>query len=361
MSVLEYAIDLKGQDVFFKADTAPRMRLGHLVTPLPFPPVTGERIEAMSREILTPKQLEGLTKNKSIDFGLTHSGKGCRFRGNIFYQQGTLSAVFRLLWKGVPDFSQLALPPILQKVALEKAGIILIGGTVSSGKTTTIAAMIHTMNENAQKHVITIEDPIEYLHEDKQCLIQQREVGEDTESFASAMKYIVRQSPDVVVIGEMRDAESFSFALASAEVGRLVISTVHAQSVGQVFDRVLGFFAPEHREAVLRHFAMNVSCIAVQKLLVGADGKSLVPAVEIMLGSYIIKQLIMEHRVDKLAQALRNSSQEGMQTMDQSLLQLWEKKLITRETALASSQSPQELEAWMKGIKIGQDTKILGG
>jgi pilus retraction protein PilT len=220
--------------------------------------------------------------------------------------------------------------------------------------------MIRTMNESVQKHILAIEDPVEYVHEDKQCLIQQREIGQDAESFASALKYVVRQSPDVIVIGEMRDAESFNFALSAAEVGRLVISTVHAQSAGQVFDRVLGFFPPSEREAALRYFAANMSCIMVQKLLGAKDGKALVPAAEVLLGNYTIKQLILDKKIDKISQAIRNAHEEGMQTMDQSLLALWKAGKISQETAIAASPSPEDLQALMKGIRIGQDTKILG-
>ncbi len=357
---LENVIESKGQDVFLKAGATPRMRIGAQVIPLPFRELTQEESQELVRDLLTPAQWAALEKNRSVDFGLTFKEKGCRFRANAFYQQGTLSLVFRLLWRGVPNFADLRLPPILGKVALEKSGIILIAGTVSSGKSTTIAAIVSAMNKSVQRHIITLEDPIEYVYEDDQCLIQQREVGEDTESFGSALKYVVRQSPDVVVIGEMRDAESFRFSLAAAEVGRLVISSIHAQSVAQVFDRFLGFFPAEERDAALRHFAANVSCIAIQKLLVEKDGKSLVPAVEILLGNFIVRQLIMEKKIDKLDQALRNCRQEGMQTMEQSLFQLWEAKKITQEAAMAASPSPQEMEALIKGIHIGQDTKILG-
>lgn len=358
--LLDKVVEMKGQDVFLKADAPPRVRIGGQVVPLEASSLSEDAMQHLAREILTPGQWQALQQTRSVDFGFSHDEKGCRFRGNAFYRQGTVSFVFRLLWRGIPDLKELRIPDVLKKVALERSGIILIAGTVSSGKTTTVAAMLRMMNENVQKHVITVEDPVEYLHEDGQCLIQQREVGEDTESFNSALKYIVRQSPDVIVIGEMRDAESFGFALSAAEVGRLVISTIHAQSVQQVFDRILGFFPPEHREAILRHFALNVSCVAVQKLVPGVGG-GMVPGVEIMLGTYTVKQLIMEKKLDKLPQALRNGAQEGMQTMDQSLHSLWESKLISKETALAASSSPQELEALIKGIKIGQDTKILGG
>lgn len=360
-SCLEKVIEQKGQDVFLKVNAKPRMRLGGQVVSLPLQALSNEELLAMARELISPQQWASLELNQSVDFGFSFHEKNCRFRANAFYQQGALSLVFRLLWKGTPTFEELHLPPILKKVALEKSGIILVAGAVSSGKTTTIAAMVHAMNQSTQKHVLTIEDPVEYLYEDHQCLIQQREVGQDTESFSSALKYAVRQSPDVVVLGEMRDAESFSFALSAAEVGRLVLSTVHAQSVSQVFDRILGFFRREgEREGILRHFVTNLTCIAVQKLLVGKDQKSMIPATEILLGSYIMRQLIIEHKMDKLSQAIRNAYQEGMQTMDQSLFQLWQSQLITKETALAASSTPQELESLMKGIRIGQDTKILG-
>ena len=359
-SCLEKVIEQKGQDIFFKAGTPPRMRLGDHVMPLPFKALSGGEIAELAGELLDPQQKEMLQKNKSVDFGFSFHEKDCRFRANAFYQQGELSLVFRLLWKGVPSFEELRLPPVLKRIAQEKSGIILIGGIVSSGKTTTVAAMLRTMNESVQKNILTIEDPVEYLHEDNQCLIQQREIGRDAESFSSALKYVARQSPDVIVIGEMRDAESFSFALSAAEVGRLVISTVHAQSADQVFDRVLGFFEPSQRDAVLRYFAANMTCIMVQKLLVGKDGKTLVPAAEVLLGNYTIRQLILDKKIDKLAQAIRNAHDEGMQTMNQSILELWKAGLISQEVAVAASASPEDLQALMKGIRIGQDTKILG-
>jgi len=357
---LEKVISEKGQDLFLKAGTPPRMRFGGMLVTLPLKALTGEETATLVSELLDPAQRELLQKNKSVDFGFSFHEQGCRFRANAFYQQGELSLVFRLLWKGIPNFVDLGLPLVLKKIALEKSGIILIGGTVSSGKTTTVAAMIQAMNESVHKHILTIEDPVEYLYEDQQCLIQQREIGSDAESFSTALKYVVRQSPDVIVIGEMRDAESFSFALSAAEVGRLVISTVHAQSSAQVFDRVLGFFPPSERESVLRYFAANLSCIMVQRLLVAKDGKTMLPAAEVLLGNYTIRQLILERKIDKISQAIRNAHEEGMQTMDQSLQELWKAGKITSETAIGASASPEDLQAMMKGIRIGQDTKILG-
>jgi len=356
----EKVIERKGQDVFLKAGAPPRVRFGGQVVLLPLRALSGEEIRELAGELLDSRQKEILQKNRSVDFGFSFHEKDCRFRANAFFQQGNISLVFRLLWKGIPSFEELRLPLALKRVSLEKSGIILIGGTVSSGKTTTVAAMLRTMNESVQKHILTIEDPVEYLHEDGQCLIQQREIGQDAESFSSALKDMARQSPDVIVIGEMRDAESFNLALSAAEVGRLVISTVHARSAGQVFDRVLGFFPPSEREAVLHYFVANMSCIMIQKLLATKDGKTLVPAAEVLLGNYTIRQLILDKKIDKIPQAIRNAHEEGMQTMDQSILGLWKAGLISQETAITASSSPEDLQTLMKGIRIGQDTKILG-
>jgi len=220
--------------------------------------------------------------------------------------------------------------------------------------------MIDMMNRSVQRHIITIEDPVEYLHQDDKCIINQREVGTDANDFNSALKYVVRQSPDVVVIGEMRDVETFNFALASAEVGRLVIATVHAKSVVQIFDRVLGFFPPDERDQILSHLSFNIMCFATQKLLLAKDGKGLVPAFEIMIGNYTIRQLAREKKFDRIPQALRNAANEGMQTFDDALLKLWQDEKISTEEALRASERPQELENSMKGIKIdGLKGKIL--
>jgi pilus retraction protein PilT len=216
------------------------------------------------------------------------------------------------------------------------------------------------MNQSVERHIITVEDPVEYLHEDKKCIINQREVGEDAHDFTSALKYVVRQSPDCVVIGEMRDAETFEFALASAEVGRLVLATVHAKSVVQIFDRVMGFFPPEKRDQILGHLSFNITCFVCQKLIMGKDGK-LVPVFEIMVGNYTTRQLVREKKFDKVPQALRNAENEGMQTFDQATLKLWEEGVITAEEALKTSERPQEMENYMKGIKIdGSKSRILG-
>ena len=355
-------LEMKGQDLFLKVGSVPRTRVGGTVVPLPFDVLKEEDTKELTKSMLNPQQEALLEKNRSVDFAFSIAKDGQRFRANIFYQQSTLSLVIRTLWKGIPSFEELHLPPILKKIALERSGIILIGGAVSSGKSTTITAMIDMMNQNVERHIITIEDPVEYVHRDKKCVINQREIGFDANDFKSALKYVVRQSPDVIVIGEMRDAETFNFALTSAEVGRLVIATVHARSVVQMFDRVLGFFPPEQRDQILSQLSFNITCFCSQKLLVGKDRKTLVPAFEVMAGNYTIKQLAREKKFDKIPQAMRNFNHEGMQTFDQALLKLWKDELISTEEALAASERPQELQNSMQGIQIdGASGKILGG
>lgn len=353
-------LELKGQDLFLKVGSVPRTRIGGIVKPMPFDVIRDEDTKAIVGDLLNPPQKALLEKNRSVDFAFNLLGRTQRFRANVFMQQGTLSLVIRTLWKNIPSFEELHIPPVLKKIALERSGIILIGGTVASGKTTTLTAMIDMMNRSVERHIVSVEDPVEYVHQDGRCIINQREVGEDTNDFISALKYVVRQSPDVVVIGEMRDAETFNFALTSAEVGRLVLATVHAKTVVQIFDRVSGFFPPEQRDLVLSHLSFNITCFLCQKLIVGQDG-GLVPAFEIMVGNYTTRQLAREKKFDKMPQAIRNGVNEGMQTFDQSLLKLSQEGLISQEAALAASERPQELENIMKGIQIdGSKGRILG-
>ncbi len=359
---IEKLLTLNGQDLILKAGVSPRIRVGNSIREVDLAPMTSEQSFQLAEVLLSPTQKASLEKNRSVDFAFSLTDGGQRFRTNIFYQQGLLSYVIRNLWRTIPSLEELRLPPTLKNVALCKSGIILVGGVVASGKTTTINAMIEMMNQNASRHIVMIEDPIEYLHTDKRCVINQREIGQDAVDFHSAMKYVVRQSPDVVVIGEMRDAETFQFAVSSAEVGRLVIGTVHARSVTQIFERIVGFFPLDQREAVLNSLYPNISCFAVQQLLVGKSGDVLVPAMEVMIGNYTIQQLVKERKFDKISQVLRNSMQEGMMTMDQSVLELWRAGLISKEVAFQASARPEELETLMKGISLeSSGGKILGG
>ncbi len=363
IACLKEAAAQKGQDLFLKPGQIPRIRVATDVIEIKQEPVTEPVLKSILELVMLPHQWVHLDKERSADFGFSLPEFENRFRGNVFYQQGQISLVVRLLWKGIPNFDELMLPPILKKMSVEKSGIILVAGVVSSGKSTTIAAMINEVNTHLHRHIVTIEDPIEFVYKDKQSLIQQREIGTDSVDFNSALRYVTRQSPDVVVIGEMRDAETLRFALSAAEVGRLVISTVHAQSVTQIFDRIMGFFKQDERDAMLRHFASNMTCLLVQKLITAKDGKTVVPASEILVGNYTLKKIVMDKEFEKINQALMNSRSEGMQTFDQSLMDLYNEGKITKETALTSARRSVEMEKMMQGIVFTSSAggKILGG
>lgn len=354
-------ISLKGHDLFLKVGCVPRARVGSAVVPLLFEVVTEQQTKAIVDTVLNPVQKALLEQNRSIDFAFSLFETMQRFRGNIFCQQNRYSVVIRRLWKDLPSFEELHIPLVFQDVALKRSGIILIGGTVGMGKTTTINAMINWMNTKCQRHILTIEDPIEYLHEDKECIINQREIGQDANDFASALKYAVRQSPDVIMIGEMRDAESFQFALSASEVGRLVISTLHAKSVIQMFDRVLAFFPHAQQDTILNHLSYHITCFAVQKLIVKKDGQTMVPAFEIMMGNGLLRELVREKDFGKIPQALRNAALDGMQTMDDAIFKLWQDGEVSDREALGACERPLELEKRMKGIELPSErTSILG-
>ncbi len=355
-------LDKQGQDLYLKVGAVPRVRCGGVLDTLPFEAVRDSDVTEIVGQFLNDSQKALLEQHKSVDFAFSLADGGAqRFRCNVFLQQGSYSMVIRRLWKKIPTFSELQIPDSLKRISMEQSGIILIAGTVGCGKTTTINAMINSMNQSLHRHIITIEDPVEYVHEDNKCLINQREIGQDARDFSSALKYVVRQSPDVIVIGEMRDAETFNFALSASEVGRLVISTVHAKSSVQIFERLLGFFPREQRDGVLSHLCFHIVCFAVQKLLVAKDGKTLVPAFEIMLGNETIRELVRNKEFEKIPQALRNARDAGMQTMDQSIFHLWQSGVVTSEEAMGASIKPQELEKLMKGIRLDEHkSKILG-
>lgn len=347
---------MEGQDLLLKVGSIPKVSVGGVVEPLAFEAVQEADTNEIVKALLNPTQRVLLERKQSVDFAFSLPHANQRFRGNIFKQQGVYSVVIRRLWRTIPSFEELHIPQVLKKVALERSGVILVGGMVASGKTTTIHAMINLMNHETKRHIITVEDPVEYLHEDKNCMINQREIGQDAEDFNSALKYVVRQSPNVVVIGEMRDADSFKFALAASEVGRLVISTIHAKSVVQIFDRILGFFPPEKHSIVLSQLSFHLTCFAVQKLLIKKDGRTLLPAFEILLGGPVTRNLIAKDDLEKIPQAMRNPNQDGMQTMDQALFALWKDGSISAEEALAVSEKPQDLEQNFRGISIDSQT-----
>jgi pilus retraction protein PilT len=347
-------------DLHVKSGEYPRIRYRRKLVPLEIFKPTSPFLENLLAQLLTEQQKSAFELSRAVDFAFYSSGLG-RFRVNAFYQKGEVAIVMRVVKDKVPNFEHLGLPAVLQKVSLEQRGMILVAGPVGSGKSTTIAAIIDYINSREERSIITIEDPIEYLHSDSKAFISQREIGLDTESFHQALRYVVRQDPDVIVIGEIRDKETFHAAISASETGRLVITTVHGKNVSQALDRILGFYPREQHPAIMGELSYNLKAIISQRLLPRSDGQGLVPTCEILLVNAAAGKVLRESRLDKLQQVMQNGAQEGMQTFNQSLLALFQKQLISREEALAASDNPHTLEMNMKGIFLDEASGgILG-
>lgn len=353
-------VSRSASDLHLKADLPPRLRVeGELIqTKLEVP--KNELLLDLARSLMNEGQWKRFTEEGDVDLAFDFENFG-RFRMNAYTQRGKVSLAIRLIRDKIPSFEELHIPPVVKKLALLQRGLVLIAGAASSGKSTTISAMIDHINENKAKHIIMIEDPIEYVHYDKKSLIEQREVGEDTVSFSRALHFVVREDPDVIVIGEIRSAETFNSALTAAETGHLVIATVHARNVLHVFERISGFF--EHGKApdLMNRLSYNLNSIIVQRLLRAEKIKMQVPAFEILISNPMVRKLIFEGRLEKLIQALQSARGDGMCSFNQSLLELYQQGLVDRDTALAASDNPHALEMNIKGIFLDESSGgILG-
>jgi pilus retraction protein PilT len=346
---LKSMTESNASDLFLKSNSEPRIRVSTTVSKLRKEKMPAELVEKIANTLMNEYHRAQLERHKGVDLAFTSEEYG-RYRANIFVQRGLLTIVIRTIKTKIPDFSELAIPSIFEKIAMQDRGLILVAGATSSGKSTTVAALVDFMNRHRDAHIITVEDPIEYLHEDNRCLINQREIGSDSPSFSQALKYVVRQDPDIIVIGEMRDAESFHSALVASETGHLVISTIHSKNVLQVFDRILGFFPVEQHDQILVELSFNLQAVSCQRLLRKKDNKGLIPGFEILIQNPTINKLIRERKLDKIYQALKNCAEDGMQTFNQGLIKLVAQGLISREEALAGSDNPQALEMNLQGI-----------
>jgi twitching motility protein PilT len=281
-----------------------------------------------------------------------------RFRTNVFQQRGDWCLAMRYVKAEIPSFEQLGLLPILKKIAEAPRGIVLIAGATGSGKSTTLAAMIQHLNDTTASHIITLEDPIEFVFEDKKSTIEQREIGLDTSSFNQGLKHILRQDPDVIMIGEMRDATSFSAAMSCADTGHTVISTVHTTNASQSVSRVLEFFKADEREQVRKQLAATLQAVICQRMVPKVGG-GVVPALEILINTGTVKKMIEENRLDKLAAAIETSQDDGMQSFNQALFNLVKERKVTEKEALANATNAQALEMNFKGIFLDEGRRIL--
>jgi twitching motility protein PilT len=355
--ILAIGMKAKGSDIHIKTGLPPIVRIDGRLHPIPNAPrLSPDAVSSMAAAIMNERQRKQFEEYFEVDLSYGVPGLG-RFRVSVYSQRGTVAMVFRAISFSVPSVDVLNLPPIIRKIAMEERGLILVTGTTGSGKSTTLAAMIDYINESRSTNIITIEDPVEYLHRDKKSIISQREVGFDTLSFAGALKGALRQDPDVILVGEMRDHETIETALTAAETGHLVMSTLHTLDAAETVNRIISVFPPYHQRQVRTQLSSVIKAVISQRLVPKIDGKGRVPAVEIMLGTARIKECIDDkEKTKQIPEAIAQGVVSyGMQTFDQSLMQLYTKKLITYEEALRQCSNPDDFALKISGISSTSD------
>ncbi|HEY9532483.1 MAG TPA: PilT/PilU family type 4a pilus ATPase [Burkholderiales bacterium] len=345
--LLRALVARKGSDLFLTAGFPPAMKVDSKMTPVSQQPLTQQHTAMLVRSIMNDRQAAEFEATKECNFAIHPAGIG-RFRVNCFVQQGYVGAVLRVITTTIPNFEELKLPPVLKDVAMTKRGLVLFVGGTGSGKSTSLAAMIGYRNENSHGHIITIEDPVEFVHPHKNCMITQREVGVDTDSWEAALKNTLRQAPDVILIGEIRDREVMEHAIAFAETGHLCLGTLHANNSNQAMDRIINFFPEERRQQLLMDLSLNLKAVISQRLIPLREGKGRAAAVEIMLNSPLISDLIFKGEVHEIKEIMKKSRELGMQTFDQSLFDLYEAGRISYEDALRFADSTNEVRLAIK-------------
>lgn len=355
--LLKVTFDKRASDLHIKVGVAPILRIDGKLTPLEAEKrLTQEDVVAIASSIMNPAQKQKFNEKSELDMAYAVPGLG-RFRVNVFKQRGSVGMVFRLVPAKILNFEELMLPPVLSKITSEQRGMILVTGTTGSGKSTTLASMIDFINTTRTANVVTIEDPIEFLHRDKKSIVNQREIGSDTLSFGDALRSALRQDPDVILVGEMRDFETISIALTAAETGHLVLSTLHTLDAAETINRVISVFPPYQQKQVRMQFASVIKGIISQRLVTRADGKGRVAAVEVMLGTLSVREAIIDETKTRQIPSIISQGMVhyGMQTFDQSLLMLYKKGLITYEEALLTASNPDDFALKVKGIQSTSD------
>lgn len=347
-------------DMHLKVGNPPIMRINGKIRYFDAEPLPGEMVHGMLEAVMPPNCRDKFNKFQDIDFACSVSGVG-RFRMNAFHQRGSVSVAVRRVNSDIPSFEELHLAAgTMRRIAELRQGLVIVAGVTGSGKSTTLAAMIEWINQKRRCHIVTIEDPIEFLYRDKKAFINQREVGLDVESFHAALRSVVRQDPDVILIGEMRDPVTFDTALTAAETGHLVFGTLHASHSSQCIGRIVDLFPPERERSIRQSLMFNLQAIICQKILPSTNPKvGLVPCQEILLTSPLVQKIIQEGDDKKIDSVVRGGKEEGMQDFNQSLINLVKKGLVDDETAIKASTNPDQLRLNLKGIYLGDDRKIV--
>lgn len=346
--LLQLMVQKNGSDLFITADAPPSMKVNGTIMPVTKSALTPEQSMTLVKSVMTPAQIKEFDDTLECQFAIVDKNQTARFRVSAFVQKDCAGMVLRKIETKIPTVEQLNLPPILNEIAMKKRGIVLLVGATGTGKSTTLAAMMGYRNENSRGHIITIEDPIEYLHEHKGCIITQREVGIDTKSFEAGLKNALRQAPDVILIGEIRTRETMDYAIQYAETGHLVFATLHATNANQALERIIHFFEAKHHEQILMDLSLNLRAIVAQQLIATPDGKGRRPAIEILLNSQLIGDYIRKGEIHEIKPVMKRSREIGMQTFDQALFDLYENGEITYRDAIKHADSPNDLRLLIK-------------
>lgn len=346
-AILRDAAEKKASDVFIKENCPPAMRLSGRIQKNDEPPLTADDTRTLAYSVMTHEQIGRFEHRHEMDLAFEVPGI-CRIRANIYQQRGAMGMVCRLIPLKIYTLEQLGMPPVLSDLTKSRQGLILVTGPTGSGKTTTMAAMIDLINSTRRANILTVEDPIEFIHPDKMSIVSQREVGLDTDSFQDALKYMMRQNPDIILIGEMRDIETMNVALAAAETGHLVFSTLHTASAAETLDRIINMFPPQDRDMVCLRLSGSLRGVISQKLIPRADGTGRVGAIEVMIATPTIAKLIEEGRASQLYGAIAEGNFWGMQTMNQCLIKYYKAGLIAEEEAIANAGNVTEMKQMIR-------------
>jgi len=345
--LLRLMVSRNGSDLFLTADFPPAIKVDGKIAKVSPQPLTGQHTLALARAVMNDKQAADFERSKECNFAISPQGIG-RFRVNAFVQMGSIGLVMRTIPQTLPTIDGLGLPKVMKDITMTKRGLVIMVGATGSGKSTSLAALVDYRNENSFGHIITIEDPVEFVHAHKNCIITQREVGIDTEGWDQALKNTLRQAPDVILMGEIRDRETMEHAVAFAETGHLCMATLHANSSNQALDRIINFFPEERRAQLLMDLSLNLKGIVSQRLLPREEGKGRIAAVEIMLNTPLVSDMIFKGEVGDIKELMKRSREAGMQTFDQALFDLYEANLVTYEDALRNADSVNDLRLNIK-------------
>jgi twitching motility protein PilU len=358
--LLRLMISKRGSDLFITAGFPPAIKIDGKIIPQSNQVLTPQHTAELVRAVMNDRQAAEFESTKECNFAISPAGIG-RFRTNAFVQQGRIGMVCRTIAQKIPTLDELGLPAVLKDIAMSKRGLVIFVGGTGTGKTTSLAALVDYRNENSYGHIITLEDPIEYVHAHKNCVVTQREVGIDTDSWEAGLKNTLRQAPDVILMGEVRDRETMDYAIAFAETGHLCLATLHANSANQAIDRIINFFPEDRRQQLLMDLSLNLRGMVSQRLVPMKERKGRVPAVEVLLNSPLISDLIFKGEIAEIKDLMKRSRELGMQTFDQSLFELFEENLIGYEDALRNADSINDLRLQIKLNSKHSDRDLAAG